>query len=383
MSDNRKFFEGLELHSSFDDLTRGRAYEALPDDWFVGMADIVDSTRLMEAGDYKKINTIGAAVISAQMNGSNNRRFPFIFGGDGASFAFWPEHEAIAREGLAAVRRWALAEFDVDLRAAIVPVHTIREAGFDVSVARYRTSEHADYAMFAGGGLSWAEDQMKAGEFIVPMAPAGVQPNLEGLSCRWTPMENQNGRMLSLVVAPRKGAPSRSVAKIMHDIVVLTDELEASGNPIHTKRLRLGWSREGADIEAHASRGKNWFLRKAQAYFISFLAFFFMRTGLRIGDINPKRYTEITQQNADFRKFDDGLKLTIDCDDKTAKVLRKLLEKARNRGVIDFGMVEQDSALLTCIVPSVKTDDHIHFVDGASGGYAAAAAQMKRTQQAA
>jgi hypothetical protein len=37
----------------------------------------------------------------------------------------------------------------------------------------------------------------------------------------------------------------------------------------------------------------------------------------------------------------------------------------------------QRAALITCIVPSFMERDHIHFVDGASGGYAAAAAVLK------
>ncbi len=371
------FFESLELHSSFDDLTRLRAYEPLPENWFVGMADIVDSTGLIRAGEYKKINTIGAAVISAQLNSSDDQLFPFVFGGDGASFAFWPEHETVAREGLAAVRRWALSEFGVDLRAAIVPVSAIQEAGFEVSVARYRASEHADYAMFAGGGLSWAEERMKAGEFSVQIAPEGVQPNLEGLSCRWTPMKNENGRMLSLVANPLDGASQSAIAKTMHDIVTLTEKLENSGNPINAEGLKLGWSFEGAELEARATRGTSMLMRRFQAHLLTFLAFFFMKTGLKVGAINPKRYRNVTARNADFRKFDDGLKLTIDCDDATAQSLRRLLEKARSEGIIEFGLVEQESALLTCIVPSVRADNHLHFIDGASGGYAAAAAQIK------
>ena len=32
---------------------------------------------------------------------------------------------------------------------------------------------------------------------------------------------------------------------------------------------------------------------------------------------------------------------------------------------------------MTCIVPSITQDDHIHFIDGAAGGYARAVAQLK------
>ena len=32
---------------------------------------------------------------------------------------------------------------------------------------------------------------------------------------------------------------------------------------------------------------------------------------------------------------------------------------------------------MTCIVPSIAECDHVHFVDGAGGGYALAAKRMK------
>ena len=32
---------------------------------------------------------------------------------------------------------------------------------------------------------------------------------------------------------------------------------------------------------------------------------------------------------------------------------------------------------MTCIVPSIETDDHRYFLDGAGGGYALAAKMMK------
>ena len=33
--------------------------------------------------------------------------------------------------------------------------------------------------------------------------------------------------------------------------------------------------------------------------------------------------------------------------------------------------------MMTCIVPSAMKGDHVHFVDGAAGGYTQAAARMK------
>ena len=33
---------------------------------------------------------------------------------------------------------------------------------------------------------------------------------------------------------------------------------------------------------------------------------------------------------------------------------------------------------MTCIVPSYVSDDHVHFLDGAGGGYALAAQNLKQ-----
>ena len=57
--------------------------------------------------------------------------------------------------------------------------------------------------------------------------------------------------------------------------------------------------------------------------------------------------------------------------------LETLLTEAQDKGVLKFGLFQQDHAMMTCIVPSIMSDDHIHFVDGASGGYTQAARRIK------
>jgi hypothetical protein len=43
-----------------------------------------------------------------------------------------------------------------------------------------------------------------------------------------------------------------------------------------------------------------------------------------------------------------------------------------------FPDFRQHNALMTCIVPSPLADDHMHFIDRAAGGYAIAAAMLKK-----
>ena len=85
----------------------------------------------------------------------------------------------------------------------------------------------------------------------------------------------------------------------------------------------------------------------------------------------------MTRLNTDFRKFDDVLRMTVDCDPDTLARAKSILEAAKAAGTIRYGIYEQDAAIMTCIVPSLESDDHLHFLDGADGGYALAAKMMK------
>ncbi|MGI9373679.1 MAG: DUF3095 domain-containing protein [Hyphomicrobiales bacterium] len=372
------FYENITLRRDFDQLAGDGAYVPLPDDWVLGMSDIVGSTQHIAAGGYKAVNTVGAAVISAQINMAKELQFPYVFGGDGAAFAMPPEYKNEAEQTLANVVHWAGEEFAMQLRAAMVPIREIRAAGEDVKVARYQVSEDVDYAMFTGGGVAWADGQMKAGNFSVSNEGERGQPDLSGLSCRWSPMDAQNGKILSVLVLPAPGANKRNVEQIYQDVIALGDALEDGGHPASKNSLKFKWPSDGGDIEAH-SMGQSipLFLRKLFVLGFTLYGSIVMNTGLRIGGFDPAHYTDILRQNLDFRKFDDGLKMTIDCDEKNRASLEHLLEAAADNGIITYGISEQDQAIMTCIVPSFTRDDHIHFVDGAAGGYAFAASKLK------
>ena len=99
---------------------------------------------------------------------------------------------------------------------------------------------------------------------------------------------------------------------------------------------------------------------------------------IRVGGFEPGRYRREIANNTDFRKFDDGLLMTVDCPSEVITQMRQILDEAQSRGILRYGMHVQDEALMTCIAPSVLSSDHMHFVDGASGGYAAAARMLRQ-----
>ncbi|WP_367276784.1 DUF3095 domain-containing protein [uncultured Roseobacter sp.] len=383
MGTGKEFYAGLPRTAAFDDLCDPACFTPVPEDWLVGVSDVVNSTVEVANGRYKTVNMVGAAVISAQINASGGVPFPFVFGGDGATFAIWPEQADAAEDALRAVQRWAADEFGIGLRTGLVPVRDILAAGLSIGVARYQASETADYAMFNGGGVSWAESALKSSGYGFDPAPEGTVPDLTGLSCRWSPTTARNGTILSLVLQPVGGVDDAAFTAIAGQVIELAQGLERGGHPVPVEGPGSRWPPPGVSLEAHASKGTGAFWAAGlKVLFETMVAWLLMRTGVTLGGFSAEHYARTVSSNSDFRKYDDGLKMTLDCDRDTLRQIRDLLAKAEADQLVSYGVFEQDQAMMTCIVPSIMTDDHIHFIDGASGGYTQAATMMKQRRKA-
>ena len=95
-----RFYAGIKVFRGFSSLMDPALYSPLPDDWIVGIADVVESTKAIAEARYKAVNMAGASVIAAVTNALEGREFPFVFGGDGASFAVAPGDLDAARAAL-------------------------------------------------------------------------------------------------------------------------------------------------------------------------------------------------------------------------------------------------------------------------------------------
>ena len=249
------------MFRGFTRLMEPSLYSPLPDDWSVGVADIVESTKAIAAQRYKAVNMAGAAVIASVTNALEGREFPFVFGGDGASFAVAPGDLERAREALSATAAWVREDLDLVMRVALVPVRAIRAQGLDVRVARFGPSANLSYAMFSGGGLGWADAAMKRGEFAVEPAPPGTQPDLSGLSCRFEEIPAARGLILSVLVVPTARADPRAFRKVIEDIIQLVERTPDAGRPVPSGGPPLKWPPQGIEYEARATRGGPLFAR--------------------------------------------------------------------------------------------------------------------------
>jgi hypothetical protein len=366
------FVADLATFDRFGRISDETLYRPLPDDWVLGLADVVRSTGAIESGGYKAVNMAGAAVIAAMSNAIGGRDFLFVFGGDGASFAAAPGDRDAAEKALADTAAWTRDALGLVLRIALVPVAAIRAAGHDVRAARFAASPDIAYAMFAGGGLAWAEARMKEGAFALAPGPAGALPDLTGLTCRFDETPASRGVVLSLIVVRPPGGDPVRYRGVLDDLLRLIDDSPDSGRPLPEAGPTLRWPAAGLALESRAAGGSRLGLLAR-----SLFALLVLKTGLPVGRFRPRTYRRQLVDNSDYRKFDDGLRMTIDASKSLADAIEQRLAAAAAAGTAAYGLHRQEAALVTCITPSVYDSDHIHFVDGAAGGYAAAASALK------
>ena len=227
--DEVNFYGELAVLESFEEAIEISHHRQLPAGWWIVVADVIGSTKAIEAGAYKDVNTVGVACIAAVINVDRSVDIPFVFGGDGATFAV---PEALRERVMAALReaqRLSRESFGLRLRVGLVRVGELLARGKRAKLARVRLSTHVVQSTFSGAGWEEAERIVKeeqaraaqpsfygsgwdAAERMVkdPQA-SGVlhveedngprEGSFEGFECRWQGVPSFHDHKLALLVA--------------------------------------------------------------------------------------------------------------------------------------------------------------------------------------
>ena len=149
-------------------------------------------------------------------------------------------------------------------------------------------------------------------------------------------------------------------------------------SPVQQEALRPKWPPKSLRLEIlNLNRLNSIFVSALKAVGFSIFARILFLFRLSAGSFNPDQYKREVETNADFRKFDDMLRMVLDCSETQASRLEALLEDHYQKGHLYYGIHKSTEALMTCLVFSLASHQHVHFVDGSNGGYAMAATQLK------
>lgn len=374
-------------------LARSASYVPLPRDWTVVAADVRDSTAAIDGGRYKHVNTVGVSVIAAVRNIVRPIDVPYLFGGDGAVVCVPGRFAEACRRALAGTIAMAEASFGLELRACVVPIGWVRGQGYDILVARHRVSAHYIQCALYGGGASHVERSLKRGglphEFRVS-ADADAQADYGGLECRWSEIPSPRDETVAVIVDATGGSASLTGEKaaaldvysaVMQRIRNIYGEPDAC-RPVAVDGLAVTLSRSVLDNELGLTAWRlgafGRFLARARLRLEVIVGWVLLRLGVRTDATDWGAYETDLVANTDFRKFDGSLRLVLSGTAEQRGRLTAYLDARREAGELAFGLHVARSAVMTCLIEE-RQGAHFHFVDGAGGGYAAAALAMKES----
>jgi len=383
-----QFYENLTPLNQMTDIFDDAAFTPAPENWMVVVTDVVNSTGAIEEGRYKEVNSAGGLAVSALTNLTRGMEFPFIFGGDGMVFLLPGELEPQTRDVLADTRAAVAQIFGLELRAGMVPVRDLYSAGHELGVARVRVSEQYDQAILSGTGIDEADRMIKApgSKYLIPAGHSGSDlADFSGFSCRWKDIPSHLGVTLAVIVRPVTKHPGNR-AEILRQVYNRVERLLGPEEEYHPLPIDLQVVstdnlavRAEAGAMARATRGFGFLLWKLWVRLQRVSTRLIIRYGLNIRFMGKlvRTVREDNRVNADFRKFDGTLKMVVACTQETRGRIEQLLERFHEAGFIHYGTHASDRAIMTCVV-HVDSHHEVHFVDAAGGGYALAAAMMKR-----
>jgi len=379
------FFSSLVARQEFGDIAKPDVFAPIPPDWWVIISDVVGSTRAVREGRYKEVNLAGASGIMAVNNALRGYgEIPFVFGGDGASLAVPGALIPRVRKVLAGVRTMVRSAFDLDLRIGGVPVSELRAAGTDARVCKVAISRDVSHAAFDGGGFRAAETWIKLSDsaWCWPEIGDVADADFSGLECRWQPVSSTRGRFVCLLLVCLDSDEQARAACYREAITRIDEVLAAARHPLAQARLELGTdlkAMRGEVAVKHAGKSVWWQrLQELRTLVETRIGAEAMRRNWKVQGTEWGPYSDAVLANTDHRKFDDGLRMVVVADELQLRELRRIGESMRNEGRAVFGMHDSAKALLTCLVFDRPAGNHLHFVDGAEGGYAMAAAELKQ-----
>lgn len=387
VGDNTGFYHDLQAVSAFSDLMDLNSYKQVPDDWYVLVADIEGSTRAIENNRYQDVNTLGASCIIAVLNACERLNIPYIFGGDGASLCVPPEYLEVslaALKGTAAISEQA---YNLKLRTGFVPVSVLSADNIPLLVNKLQISPGATQASFTGGGLQAAENWLKQcpdrygiPDYIVPDA------DFSGLQCRWDRIPSPKEETVSVLIEARCDTleqQTRTYRRLMEHITEIYGNREEH-HPLQPEKLQMTYSEEKLQSEHRLfTQNKGWlykFWYGLKMRIIAAMGTLMMEKSITVSGYDWGQYKRDMVANSDHRKFDDMLRMVLAGNKDQRTRLEQCLQSEFEQGTLYYGTSVSSAALLTCLIFQSGVD-HFHFVDGADGGYALAARQLKQQKK--
>lgn len=372
---NENFYTTLKSFKDYGNFLDNDNYQRVPSSWWILLTDVKNSTKAVAEGKFRDVNMVGALAITAVEN-AIKEKVPFVFGGDGSTILV-PEHlKDRAIKCLQKAIYLSQEMYGLELRVGALPVSDVESEDSFIEVSKYELSEGNYIAQFRGGGLVVAESLVKANNSKYLLSSITESPDLTGLSCRWEPVQHNQGNILTVIVQNRTKNFELYSSMVKRIELILGHSLKES-SPVRNDNLKVKFPPSTLHLEVKTVANKeNYWKNYIRLWIVNAIAYIIVKNNIEIKTFSTKKYKKEMVLNSDYKKFDDSLRLVIDCTLDQKRQIESLLKNYEEECKVYFGTHSSSSAVLTCFV---KTDqDHLHFIDGSDGGYTQAASQIKK-----
>ena len=361
-------------------LAEEHLFYRIPTNWHVVITDVRSSSRAVEEGNHQTVNLVATGCIVAVLNiaSKHSLTIPYFFGGDGASFIVPPIILEEVQKALLVHRRHTKKSFGLDLRVGSVPVQEIYEGQHALFISKLRASNRFITPIILGDGLGFAESLIKDESYsLSPGIPDDLELDLSGMQCRWdrvAPPLNQEEVVSLLVVAPHHSTQSTSFRKV----ISLIDEIYGDPpvrKPITVTRLKLKATLGKIALEMRTRFGKQKPVYLLRIWLTTLLGKLYFRTSA------GKTYLVNLVEMSDTLVIDGKINTVISGTAAQREKLTTALDRLEELGEIFYGLYVSRESVMSCYVKDVK-EKHVHFVDGAEGGYTRAATILKQKLRA-
>jgi len=375
---NDLFYSRLPVNeiSLSDLLTEDHLFYKIPPNWHVVITDVKNSTAAVAGGLHETINLIATASIVAVLNITYkaNLTVPFFFGGDGATFILPPTPLESVMRALQKHRDNTKTNFNLDLRIGHLPVAEIYERGHELRISKLRTSEFFSIPVVLGDGLMYAEKKIKGPDYLLaPFSLTEDVLDLTGMQCRWDRIKPPKNiyEVVSLLAIAR-GSVNQSLAfkKVIDSVDAIYGTVQ-NRTPITVEKLRLKSTLAKIGLEVRARMGGFNIFNFINTWIRTNLGYFYFKT--RKGRV----YLHNLVSTSDTLVIDGRINTVISGTAEQREMLVNELNKLEAEGEILYGYHISKESVMSCYVRNIN-DKHIHFIDGAEGGYTKAAGVIKK-----
>ena len=357
-------------------LTEDHLFYKVPDNWHVVITDIKRSTKAVQEGLHETVNLLATGSIVAVLNIAYkaNITVPFFFGGDGATFIIPASILASTLQALVIHQENSKRNYDLTLRVGSVAVADIYKEKHALNISKLRTSKLFSITVLLGDGLNYAEKVIKGEDYLLSPLPAKEEElDMSGMQCRWDKIKppQEYDEVVSLLVIARDSEKQAAAFKKVIDKLDGIYGEQKRRTPISVPMLKLKTTLEKIRMEMRTKFGGYRPVYLLHKWITTLLGYFYFRTK------QGKKYLLQLVDMSDTLVIDGKINTVISGTSAQREQLEKALNNFESDGLISYGLFVSKESVMSCYVRNMN-EDHIHFVDGAEGGYTKAAGMLKR-----